>query len=483
MNIDQLKAIDLPGFLDRHYAIRGNGGGAASCPFHEDHDPSLSIFQTNGLWQFACRRCSATGTIIDFVMRKEGVGFSDAIALIEAREGRQESNRQSVVGIPKINNCFLNRYVSHLASVTDASPIFLLFSAIALLSGILNKFYFLYPRRTNLNLYILLLAPSTYYRKSTTTDIVSDYIRAVNPDLIFPDSFTPEALYEILKKYPRGLLVWRELIQVKEFQLGAEYNKGLASLLVDIYDYKEQHKRWTKGDGEMVVDNPIVSILSAGIASWFVENLKKKDFEGGIWTRFIFVPAPEQERAFSLPKPFVRDPDIEDKLKKLDACEGAEMDIQSILPAMLDWGDAHMKQTLRMDGVLQAVFQRLEVMLLKLACLFQLATDGSTKVTETAFHDAVEVIEYIKKELPPFFRDEVQFNEFEKAKAAIMKLFKKKPELNRGDILRGARLKAKFADDILKQLIDEDLIDMKEGKSGPEGGARGRIYCLKRKNP
>jgi len=404
------------------------------------------------------------------------------VAAFEVKEDLEESGKQPAAGIPEISNCFLNRYVSHLSTVTDASPLFLLFSGIALLSGVLNKFYFLYPRRTNLNLYILLLAPSTYYRKSTTTDIVSDYIRAVNSNLIFPDSFTPEALYEILKKYPRGLLIWRELIQVKEFQLGAEYNKGLASFLVDLYDYKEQHKRWTKGDGEIVVDNPIVSILSAGIASWFVENLKKKDFEGGIWTRFIFVPAPEQEREFSLPKPFFPIPVIEDRLKELDAREEAEMDIHPILPAMIEWGREHMKQTLRMEGVLQAVFQRLEVMLLKLACLFQLATDGSTVVTETAFNDAVAVIEYIKRKLPPFFRDEIHFNNFEKAVAATLKLFKKKKkDLTRSDITRGARLNAKLADDVLDQLIAEDQVERKEGKSGPEGGAKGTIYHLKGK--
>jgi len=87
-------------------------------------------------------------------------------------------------------------------------------------------------------LYILLLAPSTYYRKSTCTDLIGEYLEECNPNLRLPESFTVEALYEIMQKYPKGLIIWPELIQVKEFQMAKEYNRGLPAFLTDIYDYK-----------------------------------------------------------------------------------------------------------------------------------------------------------------------------------------------------------------------------------------------------
>ncbi|MEN6560672.1 MAG: CHC2 zinc finger domain-containing protein [Acidobacteriota bacterium] len=382
---------------------------------------------------------------------------------------------------PVIHNAFLNRYIESIARSTDASPIFLLFSGIALLSGVLNKFYFMFPRRTNLNLYILLLAPSTYYRKSTTTDVVADYLNEVNSSLLLPDSFTPEALYKILNKYPRGLIIWRELIQVKEFQLGSEYNRGLASFLVDIYDYKKAFKRWTVGDGgEIVVENPIVSILSAGIATWFVESLKKKDFEGGIWTRFIFVPAPEQDRDYRLPSPLYLDRGIETRLRELDALEpDQEIDVRPILPLMEEWGREHMRQVMRTEGDLQAVFQRLEVMLIKLACLFQLAEDGSLKVGEQSFRDAVTVIEWIKAKLPRFFQEEVRFDWFSKQMATIEKIIRKRGQILRSDILSATRIKAKLADEILKQLIDEGRIEEIEIPPTSKGGRTGTAFRIK----
>ena len=91
MNLDQLKAIDLAGFLYRHYGLRANGSGLVLCPFHEDTKPSLSIFQKNGTWGWKCHGCGAKGTLIDFIMKKEDIGLPEAVKRAMELEGiRQE---------------------------------------------------------------------------------------------------------------------------------------------------------------------------------------------------------------------------------------------------------------------------------------------------------------------------------------------------------------------------------------------------------
>lgn len=377
----------------------------------------------------------------------------------------------------KVENIFLNDFVSSIARATDAPPVFILFSGIALLSGIANKFYFYFPRKIHLNLYLLLLAPSTFCRKSTCTDIVSDYLREINSDLLLPESFTPEALYDILQKHPRGLVIWRELIQVKEFMFGSEYSKGLPAFLTDAYDYKEEFKRWTKGEGEISVQNPVVSILAAGIASWFVKNLNEIDFQGGIWTRFLFVPAPDQEHKYRLPQKFDLDPLIKGRLTHLNDREEKEIDITGIRPLIQTWGTRHMEQSLSLEnGILQAVFLRLEVMLLKLAALFQLAEDGETIIQEPAFRDAERVIEFIKRRLPAFFQEEVQFTDFDKARAKMEKFLRTKGPTAKGDILRGTHFEAKMADRILKQLIDEGRAKLERVESAEKRGRPTVLY-------
>ena len=48
------------------------------CPYHEDHEPSLVITPSKNLWH-CLGACQAGGSVIDWVMRSEGVGFRNAV--------------------------------------------------------------------------------------------------------------------------------------------------------------------------------------------------------------------------------------------------------------------------------------------------------------------------------------------------------------------------------------------------------------------
>ena len=52
------------------------------CPFHEDHDPSLFIHPVKNL--FHCKGCGANGSLIDWVMKAEGISFRHAVELLQA---------------------------------------------------------------------------------------------------------------------------------------------------------------------------------------------------------------------------------------------------------------------------------------------------------------------------------------------------------------------------------------------------------------
>src|SRR6185503_10887609 len=51
------------------------------CPFHEDHTPSLIVTPVKNLWH-CMGACQAGGTVIDWVMRAEGVSFRHAVELL-----------------------------------------------------------------------------------------------------------------------------------------------------------------------------------------------------------------------------------------------------------------------------------------------------------------------------------------------------------------------------------------------------------------
>lgn len=53
------------------------------CPFHDDHEPSLVISPKNNLWH-CLGACQCGGSVIDWVMKAEGVLFRHAVELLQA---------------------------------------------------------------------------------------------------------------------------------------------------------------------------------------------------------------------------------------------------------------------------------------------------------------------------------------------------------------------------------------------------------------
>jgi DNA primase len=53
------------------------------CPFHDDHEPSLVISPKKNLWH-CLGACQAGGTVIDWVMKCEGVSFRHAVELLRS---------------------------------------------------------------------------------------------------------------------------------------------------------------------------------------------------------------------------------------------------------------------------------------------------------------------------------------------------------------------------------------------------------------
>ena len=54
------------------------------CPFHDDQNPSLRVTPGKGLWR--CMSCNATGNVIQFVQRFDGVSFRHAFELLKSNK-------------------------------------------------------------------------------------------------------------------------------------------------------------------------------------------------------------------------------------------------------------------------------------------------------------------------------------------------------------------------------------------------------------
>ncbi len=84
--LDRIKSeIDLVALV-RAKGVELKPHGAADligrCPFHNDKTPSLVVTPAKGLWH-CLRACQVGGSVVDWVMKAEGVSFRHAITLLQ----------------------------------------------------------------------------------------------------------------------------------------------------------------------------------------------------------------------------------------------------------------------------------------------------------------------------------------------------------------------------------------------------------------
>lgn len=73
MTVDEIKKTVSMFEIIKRYGVTTNKGMAV-CPFHEDKNPSMKIYQNS----FFCFSCGAHGDVIDFVMMMDDVDFRTA---------------------------------------------------------------------------------------------------------------------------------------------------------------------------------------------------------------------------------------------------------------------------------------------------------------------------------------------------------------------------------------------------------------------
>ena len=83
---------------------RRGGDRVGLCPFHDDKEPSLVITPSKNLWH-CLGACQAGGSVVDWVMRAEGVSFRHAVELLQAdyqptSAPKSEGKRSTVQKLP-----------------------------------------------------------------------------------------------------------------------------------------------------------------------------------------------------------------------------------------------------------------------------------------------------------------------------------------------------------------------------------------------
>ncbi len=85
--IDEVKArADIVDVIGQYVPLKKAGRNfKALCPFHSEKTPSFYVFPHTQTWH--CFGCNAGGDVFSFIMKKEGLGFREALKLLAERVG------------------------------------------------------------------------------------------------------------------------------------------------------------------------------------------------------------------------------------------------------------------------------------------------------------------------------------------------------------------------------------------------------------
>jgi hypothetical protein len=185
---------------------------------------------------------------------------------------------------------------SRLCQGTEIPELFAVWASLSGVSAALGRriwldmgTYMIFP-----NLYVVLVASSGRFRKSTTVDLLMDVVEPVVPPINFiAQSLTPEALIGAMDKGKTGGVCegFIKADELSTFLNRKSYDMGIAPLLIQFFDCKSKYVYETKARGKETLLNICLGMLAGTTIEWIRNAIPTDAVGGGLTSRMIFVHA------------------------------------------------------------------------------------------------------------------------------------------------------------------------------------------------
>lgn len=372
----------------------------------------------------------------------------------------------SILTLPKTHH-FAREYAAWADSFTDAPPQYHRAIGYWIVSTLLGRSVWLPLGDDNLypNLWLLVLGPSSYFRKSTAMAQGLKIVNAVRPGLILPSEWTGESLIAQMVDSPHGAMAHYEF-RTMLGMLAKDYNSGATSLLTELYDCPQKYTRKTgvKEIKEFNIEAPYLTILGASTVEWLIESVKGGDVAGGFMARFLFVSATEKKKVYAF-QPEANQAEkqrlinMATELSAINGPMGYTLDAKREYES---WYRDFFERTADAPEAVRAFFPRLAAYCHKFAMLESVMA-GRTTITLADCKAACRLVEGYAAEVTELGGQSLGKSKFDVLKLRILNSIKRDPGIGHSRLLKNSGLSAKVFKDVVGTLKEtNEIVDRKD---------------------
>ena len=377
---------------------------------------------------------------------------------------------------------FVKEFVDYAASRTDAPKDWHIYAALSALSVALGtgtwadgRSRAIYP-----NIWCVNIGPSGF-GKSVPLDLVTMLLRRAGLEKhMLPDTFSLEALYDVLAAEPTRIAVMQEFGSFMDM-LGREYMAGAQKAITNWYDVPDDDVRQLRS-GIKPIKKPFITILGASTPEWFADSFKADMLRGGFLARFLFCPAEKRGAHVEHPGPH-RDAVLDgmaDHLRLVRDSALGRADFSKVLRKFNEWDREQRAHISDVDPQLGGIASRGSVLVQKATMLFHASADPYSTTPEAADLDnAIKFVERSHRMAFTYLTEKVAHNRDDKDALRVLEIVRTRGGecVPRALVLRDSHLSAPSLDRAERTLVESGRLVMSMGNVA--GSVRpSKLYSL-----
>ena len=371
---------------------------------------------------------------------------------------------------------FKDLYLSYARDITDAPDVFHMALSYLIVSSVINKNVYMSfgHKKLYTNLYLLIGAPSSVYRKSWSQHMATNLINQIVPNFQIADT-SSQASFVIEMADPErsppecGLIAIDELGGFMGKIKGSQHFSGFMQALSSAYDGHMIHKKVGTTDKDKktyLVAEPFLSLTAACSLDWLTSSTQTTDITGGFLARFLWIIVDGRVEA-PRPKPGTEDlAKREELLTKLRWMQSLIAEAELDPEAETEWASWYTKfRSEHQGGQWDANYERLTVIAKKMAII-----NAVTRYEEMGYSptlnklsvntgDIWAAVSFCEDTTQNFEKVVIGDSIMETLTKKVQQFIFKKQNATHSEILRGVTgINAWYLKNIITTLVESDLI-------------------------